>query len=259
MFAFSFATSFNYYSLVFLYNIFISLYFVLVRLASLWNSKAKQWIEGRKNTWSQLRQIDFQKEAIIWIHASSAGEFEQAKPVVEALKKNYPGHKILVSFFSPSGYNVAGNYKHADYIFYLPIDTASNAKRFIETIKPQLVIFVKYDFWYHYLSTIYSAKIPLLLISAVFRKEQAFFKWYGFFYRKMLQFFDMIFVQDEASLNQLNKYNIRHCRISGDTRFDRVSQIAAAFAEVPLIKEFIGNEKTFVAGSTWPDDEQLIQ
>jgi 3-deoxy-D-manno-octulosonic-acid transferase len=245
--------------LIFLYNIFISLYTLFVRTASLWNSKAKQWVEGRKSLWQELDKQNFSKESIVWIHASSAGEFEQAKPVIEALKKSYPVYKILVSFFSPSGYIAAKNYKGADYTYYLPVDQLSNAKRFIKNIKPRLVIFVKYDFWYHHLHTIHEMKIPLLLISAVFRKEQIFFKWYGGLYHKMLQFFNFIFVQDRLSYAQLKGIGVNNCMISGDTRFDRVTEIASNFTELPFIKEFIGTNNVLIAGSTWPEDEKLLK
>jgi len=244
--------------LVFLYNTFILFYKTGVAIAGIWNTKAKQWLTGRKKIWWELEEKVSKSDPTIWIHTSSAGEFEQAKPLIEALKKNYPFYKILVTFFSPSGFNSSKNYSAADYIFYLPIDTHHNAKRFIKVINPQLVVFVKYDFWYHYLQTIKSKKIPLLLISSVFRKDQAFFKWYGTFYRKMLQFFNMIFVQDELSGHQLKTLGINDWMISGDTRFDRVTEIAGNFSEIPFVKDFIGNARVLVAGSTWLEDEKLI-
>jgi len=244
--------------LVFLYNTFIFLYKTGVATAGILNTKAKQWLAGRKNIWRELEDKVSKSDRIIWIHTSSAGEFEQAKPLIEALKRIYPLYKILVSFFSPSGFNSSKNYTTADYIIYLPIDTCNNSKRFIETINPQLVIFIKYDLWYHYLKTIKGKKIPLLLVSSVFRKEQAFFKWYGGFYRRMLAFFNMIFVQDELSGHQLKALGINDWIVSGDTRFDRVTEIAARFSEIPFIKEFIDNAKVLVAGSTWLEDEKLI-
>jgi len=244
--------------LVFLYDTFIFLYKTGVAIAGIWNTKAKQWLGGRKNIWRELKDKVSENDSIIWIHTSSAGEFEQAKPLIEALKKIYPLYKILVSFFSPSGFNSSKNYTAADYIIYLPIDTRNNSNHFIETINPQLVVFIKYDLWYHYLKTINSKKIPLLLVSSVFRKEQAFFKWYGGFYRRMLAFFNMIFVQDELSGHQLKTLGINDWIVSGDTRFDRVTEIAAGFSEIPFIKEYIDNAKVLVAGSTWLEDEKLI-
>jgi 3-deoxy-D-manno-octulosonic-acid transferase len=244
--------------LVLLYNIFIRLYFLAILLASFWNKKAKEWLDGRKNVFTALGQQLSGKEKIIWVHCSSAGEFEQGKPIIERLKLQYPEHKILLSFFSPSGYKVAAKYKHADIVTYLPLDTRQNAKRFISLINPELVIFVKYEFWYHHLSATAFRHIPVLLVSAVFRKDQAFFKRYGKFYRQILYLFRHIFVQDEASLKLLKENGIEHCSISGDTRFDRVQEISEKFTKLPLIEDFIGNARVTVAGSTWGDDERIL-
>jgi 3-deoxy-D-manno-octulosonic-acid transferase len=244
--------------LVLLYNSFILFFQIGIRIAGIWNAKAKDWLRGRKNIWEKLQALP-KDASIIWVHASSAGEFEQAKPLIENLKKTYPAYKILITFFSPSGYKISGNYNAADFKFYLPVDTASNAKRFIELVNPRLVVFVKYDFWFHYLYTLHSKRMPLLLISAVFREDQAFFKWYGKFYKKMLHFFLQIFVQDESSLTLLQKKGIHNCHLSGDTRFDRVAAIASQSMEIPFIKEFISESKVIVAGSTWPGDEELLK
>ena len=244
--------------MVLLYNSFILFFQIVIRIAAIWNAKAKDWLRGRKNIWEKL-PVQAKDASIIWVHASSAGEFEQAKPLIENLKKTYPSYKILITFFSPSGYKVSGNYNAADLKFYLPVDTASNAKRFIELVNPCLVVFVKYDFWFHYLHTLHKKKIPLLLISAVFREEQAFFKWYGNFYKKMLHFFLQIFVQDQSSLTLLQKKGIHNCRLSGDTRFDRVAAISSGSMEIPFIKEFISESNVMVAGSTWPGDEDLLK
>lgn len=241
-----------------IYSIFIRLYFFAIQLASLWNSKAKEWIKGRKNLFEELKQKIKSTDKIIWIHCASAGEFEQGKPVIEKLKQSYPHHKILVSIFSPSGYGSAKKYPYADIVTYLPLDTRMNAKRFIVITKPELVIFVKYEYWYHHLSEIAFHHIPLIMVSAIFRKDQLFFKWYGKFYRQMLFLFRHIFVQDESSLVLLKENNLEHCSISGDTRFDRVKKIANQFSEIPFIKEFIGESKVIVAGSTWPDDEKIL-
>lgn len=245
--------------LVFLYNIFIFLFQSVIHIAAVWNGRAKQWLVGRKNTWQDLEEKILKNDRIIWIHASSAGEFEQAKPMIEKLKTVYPSHKILISFFSPSGYNIARTYTKADYIFYLPLDTAHNAKRFIKVVNPRLAIFIKYDFWYHYLNSLHQMQVPLLLVSAVFRKNQAFFKWYGGFYRKMLFYFNQIFVQDEDSLELLQNTGLKNSQLSGDTRFDRVIEIAENFQEIPLIKEFLSGNKAIVAGSTWSGDEKLLK
>lgn len=244
--------------MILLYNLSVRLYYLGIRVAALWNKKARAWIEGRNNWFEVVEKQISSTDKIIWMHCSSAGEFEQGKPVIEQLKKDYPSFKILVSFFSPSGYVVAQNYRHVDIITYLPLDTKQNAKHFIELANPQLIIFVKYEFWYHHLSAAAFRHIPLLLISAVFRKEQVFFKRYGKFYRQMLFLFRHIFVQDTASLQLLQQAGIHHCSIGGDTRFDRVQEIAGRFTALSAIEKFIGGATAIVAGSTWSDDEQLL-
>lgn len=241
-----------------IYNLFVRLYRFGIQIASLWNSKAKEWIRGRKNLFEELQNKIETGDKIIWFHCASAGEFEQGKPVIEELKTVYPSHKILVSFFSPSGYNVAKKYQHADIITYLPLDTRKNAKRFIQTVKPELVVFVKYEYWYHHLSVLAFHHIPVIMVSAIFRSDQLFFKWYGKFYKQILFLFREIFVQDENSLQLLKQNNIPHCSLSGDTRFDRVKKIADNFSQVPLIKEFIGANQAVVAGSTWDQDEEIL-
>lgn len=245
-------------SLILLYNLSVRLYFWMILLASLWNKKAKEWVNGRKHVFSSLEQQLAGSKFIIWVHCSSAGEFEQGKPIIEQLKQHYPGHKILVSFFSPSGYKVASRYSPADFITYLPLDTRENAHRFLSLVNPQLVIFIKYEFWHHHLSAAAFRHIPLLLVSAVFRKEQAFFKNYGRFYKQLLFLFRHIFVQDTASLQLLKEHGVSHCSLGGDTRFDRVKEIAETFAELPLIQQFAGKDKVLVAGSTWSDDEAVL-
>ena len=208
--------------MTFFYNIFVAAYRLGVKIAATRNPKAAEWVAGRQRLWQELEQQVTPGEPLIWIHSSSAGEFEQAKPVIERLKAVYPSYKVLVTFFSPSGYNAARRYKGADFRFYLPEDTAAHAERFLKAVRPALVVFVKYDFWYHHLHAVRQRNIPLLLISAVFRPGQPFFKWYGGFYRRMLHFFSRIFVQDPPSLRLLQEHGISHCGIGGDTRFDRV-------------------------------------
>lgn len=192
------------------------------------------------------------------MHCSSAGEFEQGKPVIEALKKAFPQKKVLISFFSPSGFSVAKAYPYVDVATYLPLDTKENAELFFKTVKPELVIFVKYEFWHHHLSVAAFHGVPVLLISAVFRQRQIFFKAHGRFFKKMLFFFRHIFVQDKASLELLQKAGIHNCSIAGDTRFDRVQTIVQNSEKVPFIEEFIAGKKAIVAGSTWPDDEKAL-
>lgn len=241
-----------------IYNLFIRLYVLGIHVGSLWNPKAKEWIDGRKNLFDELKERLGNSDKTIWVHCASAGEFEQGKPLVEEIKRTYPSHKIVVSFFSPSGYNVAKKYSHADAITYLPADTKKNAKKFIELIKPQLVVFVKYEYWYHHLSAVAFRHIPLIMVSAIFRKDQLFFKWYGKFYKQMLFLFRRIFVQDKDSLELLKANGIEQCSLNGDTRFDRVKKIVDHFSDVPLLKEFIGENKAIVAGSTWEGDEEIL-
>lgn len=195
----------------------------------------------------------------LWMHCSSAGEFEQGKPLAEALKKNHPQYKLLITFFSPSGYEAATNYPLADGICYLALDTRKAAERFLNLVNPKLAVFVKYEFWYHHLSATASRRIPLLLVSAVFRKEQIFFKSYGRFFKTMLRFFDHIFVQDDVSFQLLKEAGINRCSISGDTRFDRVKEISVRAKPVPFVATFLQNKKSVVAGSTWPDDEAVLK
>ena len=242
-----------------LYNIFLFLYRTVIYFASFFNEKAAKWVSGRKKIFRNLAESIQPGSKIIWIHCASLGEFEQGRPVIERIKAQGTGHKILLTFFSPSGYEIRKNYKEADWVFYLPMDGARNAKRFIEFVKPSLVIFVKYELWHYYLKNLEAQGIPSLLISALFRKDKPFFKWYGNLHRKMLQSFDHIFVQNEESLQLLTGIGLgNNCSIAGDTRFDRVVEIAAINRDLPLVKQFV-NDKTVIAGSTWKEDDQLLQ
>jgi 3-deoxy-D-manno-octulosonic-acid transferase len=241
-----------------IYNFFIRLYVFGIRFASLWNPKAKEWVNGRKDLFEKLKTQISANDKRIWFHCASAGEFEQGKPVIEELKRIYPSHKMVVSFFSPSGYCAAKKYQSADIITYLPADTRKNSKQFVELIRPDLVVFVKYEYWYHHLSEVAFHHIPLIMVSSIFRKDQLFFKPYGRFYRQMLFLFRRIFVQDKDSLELLKENGIQHCSLSGDTRFDRVKKIAGDFSDVPFLKEFTGESKIIVAGSTWDYDEEIL-
>ena len=259
---------------VFFYNIFLFLYKLAIGISSLFNPKAKKWLQGRKNIFQRLESAipknarlndspdsyRVGQEKIIWMHCSSLGEFEQGRPVIERLKAQDTRHKILLTFFSPSGYEVQKNYKGVDWVFYLPMDGPGNAKKFLEIVNPSLVIFIKYDYWYYYLKKIKYRNIPLLLVSALFQKNSVFFKWYGFFQRKMLSRFDHLFVQNEESKQLLEKIGFgNNCTVSGDTRFDRVIEIAEKFEPIPYAEQFIGNNKVIIAGSTWKEDEEIIQ
>ena len=242
------------------YNFLLALYHLSIRIFSLFNGKAKLWIEGRKN-WQQTMSATLQKgERRIWIHCSSLGEFEQARPIIEALKNHYPGYKVVATFFSPSGYEACKKNKLPDYIFYLPHDAYKNAQEFISLTDPALAIFVKYEFWYHYVTQLKAQQIPTILVSGAFRPEQAFFKWYGGLFRKMLRCFDYFFLQDEISQQMLQSIGIsQNVVISGDTRFDRVTAIAADFKPIPFIDAFKGQNKLLIAGSTWPGDEAVLK
>jgi len=235
-----------------LYNAGIRLYFAAVWLASFFNKKAKLWINGRK----ERAFIRYQES--IWFHFASLGEFEQGRPVLEELRTLYPDDKIVITFFSPSGYEIRKNTPFADAVYYLPLDTAENARKFIDTIQPKLAIFTKYDYWYHFFNEVNKRGIPLYVVSAIFRPGQVFFKWYGGFYRKLLRFVNYFFVQDEGSRQLLEGIGIKNVIVSGDTRFDRVWANAQHPKFIPGINEFKNGAKTFIAGSTWPQDEQLV-
>ncbi|MCW3119611.1 MAG: Three-deoxy-D-manno-octulosonic-acid transferase protein [Chitinophagaceae bacterium] len=242
-----------------LYNISLLAFRAGIRVAALMNPKAKLWLRGRKNIFETLEQTFSKGQKMIWFHCASLGEFEQGRPVLEKIKADYPQHAILVTFFSPSGYEVRKDYKQADYIFYLPLDSAANAKRFLEIVNPSLVIFVKYEFWFYYFKNIRERKIPFLLLSAVFRNNQVFFKWYGSLYRKMLHSFTHLFVQDHHSKELLKTIGFeQNVSVAGDTRFDRVAEIAEKFEPLSLIESFCNDQKVIVAGSTWPDDENIL-
>ncbi len=241
-----------------LYTLFIRIYVFGIRVAATRNAKAKEWVKGREKMWDELSRNIGTGDRTIWFHCASAGELEQGKPLIEAIKETYPAHKIVISFFSPSGYAAGLKYKSADVITWLPADTASNAKKFIDAVHPELVIFIKYEYWYHHLSAAAFRHTPILLASAIFRKEQVFFKWYGKFFRQILFLFRQLFVQDEASLKLLSSNSIPHATVSGDTRFDRVKKIAAFHQPVPGILEFAAGKELIVAGSTWPDDEEIL-
>lgn len=244
--------------MIVLYSVLLRIYFILVLVASISNEKAKKWIRGRRGIFKKLRTQIPQGENIVWFHCASLGEFEQGRPVIEAYRKKYPSHKILLTFFSPSGYEIRKNYEGADYIYYLPLDTYYNAKRFIDIVKPQAAIFVKYEFWYFYLQALRRNSIPTYVISAIFRPNQAFFRWYGGMFRKMLKGYKQLFVQNQSSSDLLSTIGVSNVTISGDTRFDRVAAIAENVKQLPIVESFVGDSFALIAGSTWPDDEQLL-
>ncbi len=244
-----------------IYNLATRLYFTLIKVASVLSPKAKKLYEGQKSALSQLRDYfaSGSSDRPIWIHAASLGEFEQGRPVIESIKSLHPQTKILLTFFSPSGYEVRKNYEEADLVMYLPFDTPENAWAFIDIARPQLAIFVKYEFWYHYISVAHEAKVPLVSISTIFKPSQPFFKFYGGLHKSMLKKFDRFFVQNDQSLQLLNSIGVTNGIISGDTRYDRVIDISAKQPGLPIIEKFIGDAPVIVVGSSWPSDLELIK
>ncbi|PWK80236.1 3-deoxy-D-manno-octulosonic-acid transferase [Mucilaginibacter oryzae] len=235
-----------------LYNIGIKLYSLFVLVASLFNNKAKLWIQGRKNI--AFIRVD----RGIWFHFASLGEFEQGRPILEAMRNLHPTKKIVVTFFSPSGYEIRKNTPLADYVYYLPLDTAANARKFIDAINPEIAVFTKYEYWYHFFKEAHKRHIPLYIVSGIFRPGQVFFKWYGAFNRRILKLVSHFFVQDEASKQLLQGIGLTNATVSGDTRFDRVWANAQNPKTLPLIEAFKNGQKLFIAGSTWPQDEALL-
>jgi 3-deoxy-D-manno-octulosonic-acid transferase len=234
-----------------------------IRIASWRSKKAQLWLAGRRGIFEQLNQWKksfSSQEKIIWVHCASLGEFEQGRPVIEKIKKDNPSYKILLTFFSPSGYEVRKNYNGADGIFYLPVDGKNTANTFIEIVNPSLVIWVKYEYWYYYLTALQQKNIPVVLVSAIFRESQPFFKWYGGLWKKILQSFDKIFVQNELSISLLKSIEMHeNAVVSGDTRFDRVIAIAENKNTLPeKLLQFCHNKKVIVAGSTWEEDEEEL-
>lgn len=245
---------------MFLYNLVIHLYGLVIRLASINKLKAKQWVNGRKN-WRQnlSRKIsNLNSKNVLWIHCSSYGEFEQGRPLIEAIKIKHPQYKIVLSFFSPSGYEAFKDWKGADVICYLPLDTKQNARDFISIVKPKASVFIKYEFWLNFLFELQKQNIPTYLVSAVFKPHHPFFKWYGSIFRKSLNTFNKLFIQDEASRDLLIKIGLNNYEVCGDTRFDRVIEIKENFTEILFVKEFCANHKVLIAGSTWANDDELL-
>jgi 3-deoxy-D-manno-octulosonic-acid transferase len=242
----------------FIYNCLVYFAGFFLKIAAFFSPKLKLFVEGRKNVFQYLEENVFHKSDLIWIHTASLGEFEQGLPIIERLKNDYKNATILVTFFSPSGYEVKKNSRADDLVTYLPLDTLKNAKKFISLINPKLVIFVKYEVWPNYLSVLNKKNIPTLLVSAIFNKKQLYFKSYGGFMRKSLTAFNHIFVQDVASKKLLNSIHLNNVSISGDTRFDRVLKIVEQDNQLDFMEKFKQNQLCFVAGSTWPEDEAIL-
>ncbi len=242
-----------------LYNSLILFLRSGIRFASVFSPKAQAFVQGRKNVFTDLeKKFLHHPSQVVWVHCASLGEFEQGRPIIEVLKKEFPNIFILLTFFSPSGYEVRKKYSQADHVCYLPWDTSQNAQRFIQIAKPTLAIFVKYEFWYHYSLALKNRNIPILSISSIFRKKQLFFKSYGTFYRSILKNFTYFFVQNEESLKLLRSIDMNNSVLAGDTRFDRVNQITKQREEIEVVKNFKGDQKVFVVGSCWQEDMEVI-
>lgn len=242
----------------FLYQISLFFYSLLVKIASLFNHKAKLWVKGRKNTFAYLKTHLSPDDEICWFHCASLGEFEQGKPLMEKIKQTHPHKKILVTFFSPSGYEYRKNSPLADFVCYLPNDNAKNARKFIRLVRPKQAYFVKYEFWYFYLKELYNTNIPTYLIAGVFRPNQPFFKWYGAFHKQMLGFFTHFFLQNKASEELLQGIGFTNTTTSGDTRIDQVFDNSQSPKQLSLIERFTQKNPTIILGSSWEKEEEII-
>ena len=241
-----------------MYNVFIYLYLLGVAIISRFNEKVRKMWRGEREAFSILKEKVDPEAKYVWFHAASLGEFEQGRPLMEQLRREHPEYKILLTFFSPSGYEVRKNYEGADIITYLPIDTITNARRFLRLVHPVMAFFIKYEFWYNYLHILKHRNIPVYSVSSIFRPDQVFFKWYGRQYGRVLNCFTHFFVQNEISKELLAKISITNTTIVGDTRFDRVLQIKEAAKQLPVVEAFKQDYKVFVAGSSWPPDEEIF-
>jgi len=242
----------------YLYSIGIHTYRFLIFLASFFNPKARELYKGQKNALRYLKSNIEENARYVWFHAASLGEFEQGRPIMEALKRQHPDLKILLTFYSPSGYNVRKDYRGADVVAYLPPDTRRSARAFVKTVKPLKAIFIKYEFWPNFLLTLRAEGVPTYAVSAIFRPNQIFFKWYGKWYLQLLTTFRRLFVQDQDSAVLLEKHGIHQVSVSGDTRFDRVFALFSEAKKLPLVEAFVAGKLVIVAGSTWPEDEDLL-
>ena len=241
-----------------MYNILLYIYEFGIFVATFFSAKVKKMWRGERETFKILKEKVDPEAQYAWFHAASLGEFEQGRPIIEEYRRVFPKRKILLTFFSPSGYEVRKNYDGADIVCYLPIDTPTNALRFLRAVRPVEAFFIKYEFWYNYLHILRHRGIPVYSISSIFRKEQVFFKWYGFQYRHVLRCFTHFFVQNEESKRLLGTLGIDNVMVTGDTRFDRVMQIAKESKSIPVVREFKNGRKVFVAGSSWLPDEQIF-
>lgn len=244
----------------YLYHFFIYLYPRVAKLISPLSAKAKLWTAGRENIFETISEkIQHETAKRVWFHASSLGEFEQGRPLIEGFKAQYPEVKIVLTFFSPSGYEQQKNYAGADYIFYMPIDSPKNAARFYELIRPECLFLIKYDYWYYYLLIAHQRNVPVFLVSGIFQEDFSFFQWYGKWFRQMLHYISHFFLQNEQSAVLLKNIGITNTTVCGDTRFDRVLEIARQKKEFPELAAFCKNHETIIAGSTWHEDEKELR
>ena len=241
-----------------IYNLAMYILELGVKLAALFSDKPAKMVKGYREVFDLLQRKIDRNAQYIWFHAASLGEFEQGRPLIERIRKEYPQYKILQTFFSPSGYEVRKNYDGADIVCYLPIDTPSNVKKFVDLVNPCMVFFVKYEFWQNYLNTLYKKGIPVYSVSSIFRSNQIFFRWYGKGYQQVLKTFAHLFVQNEESKQLLAGIGVNNTTVVGDTRFDRVLDICSAAKQLPLVQKFKGDALTFVAGSSWGPDEDIF-
>lgn len=241
-----------------MYNIIIYIYQFGVMLYSLFNEKVRKMWRGERDAIRVLRENVNPNEQYVWFHAASLGEFEQGRPLIEQMRQEHPEYKILLTFFSPSGYEVRKNYEGADIVCYLPLDTITNARKFLRAVRPVMAFFIKYEFWYNYLHILKHRNVPVYSVSSIFRPEQVFFKWYGRRYGKVLNCFTHFFVQNEESKKLLSSIGIDCVTVSGDTRFDRVLGVKKASKALPIVESFVGGKRAFVAGSSWLPDEEIF-
>jgi len=241
-----------------LYNLCMAIYAALIRLAAPFYSKAKLWCVGRDGMYERMRSAIGDAENIVWIHVASLGDFEQGRPLVDYIKEHYPEYKILLTFFSPSGYEVRKDYKNADYVFYIPADTKREVRQFLDIVRPKVVIFVKYEFWLNMLTELRRRNVRTFIVSAIFRRNSIFFNPFGSIWRRALRSFETLFVQDDSSKQLLSNIGVTNVDIAGDTRFDRVATIAESGDRVEIIEQFKGGKPLFVAGSTWGADESVL-
>ena len=241
-----------------MYNLIIYIYLLGVVIASFFNEKVRKMWRGERDAFRVLREKTDPNAHYVWVHAASLGEFEQGRPLIEEIRRKRPDLKILLTFFSPSGYEVRKNYEGADIICYLPLDTITNARRFLRTVRPEMAFFIKYEFWYNYLHILKHRHVPVYSISSIFRDGQVFFRWYGRQYGKVLKCFTHFYVQNEKSKELLGKIGLTNVTITGDTRFDRVLQIKEQAKQLPIIEQFTKGQKVFIAGSSWQPDEEIF-